>query len=150
MGKLKEIEARLKAATPDWKREGDWVLLGRIDNIEWEGRLKLGLDGGIVSEIESWPHRKELRWAFVKPWVQFAGQQVQNDFDLIANAPTDITYLLNRVRKLEGLLTETKPFLARFRPLHEADDRQLSSLLKAIVQALLETTDEVEGDGDEG
>lgn len=86
MKKLDEIEARLKAATP-----GPW---GHDD-----GHVLVKGDCGFQSTPS------QYHWECPEDGYNIPEpMDADNDCEFIANAPTDIAYLIARVKKLEGAL----------------------------------------------
>jgi hypothetical protein len=88
--RLTEIEARLKAATP-----GPWVA-GRPDM------------GTLVDGVESkWIYdQREQYVAVASGRIDGEWEEVMANAHLIANAPSDIAWLIEQVRRLEQELVE--------------------------------------------
>ena len=90
--RLEEISARLNAATP-----GPWRVYVAID----------ARDHTVYGNFKSKPYLLAEIWHNgLRPneeHGEFAQQQSHNA-DLIANAPSDITFLLSEVERLQGLL----------------------------------------------
>jgi hypothetical protein len=87
MTRIEDIEARLAAATP-----GPWHYDGMHDEITTEVAGNYWL---IMSECRSAPNEA--------PRDEF-GHQFSPDFELIANAPADLRWLLDRERALRDAL----------------------------------------------
>jgi hypothetical protein len=82
-GRISEIRARMEAATP-----GPWKWEGPVDLVDGSQARCLAGDGLVL-------RHEALTWKMHEP-----------DAALIANAPADIAYLLDRVEALEGAATE--------------------------------------------
>lgn len=89
MNRNKEIRQRLESATPGpWEADvyGEYV---------WEAKHKS--DGSMIAEMRGWGHLTGTQ----KLDDEAAAQVQLANAEFIANAPSDIAYLLERVEQLE-------------------------------------------------
>jgi hypothetical protein len=95
MTRIEQIEALLAAATP-----GPWHYDGMHDEITTEVKGNY------------WLIMSECRNATNEAPIDEFGHQFSPDFDLIANAPADLQFLLDRERVLMEALTDALEGLA--------------------------------------